>query len=110
LSPLASRSPEKERCAPGHTELERNGPKAVFGLRLRHAQTRAKNGYVVPTQLAQFHAWLGNREESLRFLEAAYNERAAWLVFIQQEGTYDFLHSEPRYRAIVKNMGLPPAD
>jgi hypothetical protein len=30
-------------------------------------------------------------------------------VFLQHDVNFDFLHSEPRYRAIVKKMGLPPA-
>jgi len=92
-----------------HQEVQRSGPHAIFEMQLRHALEHAKKGYIAPIELAQLHAWLGNKDESLRFLEAAYNERAAWLVFIQEDAGYDFLHAEPRYRTIVKNMGLPPA-
>jgi hypothetical protein len=45
----------------------------------------------------------------LKFLEIAYRERSPWIVFLQKEPVFDFLHSDERYRAIVKKMGLPPA-
>jgi hypothetical protein len=30
-------------------------------------------------------------------------------VFLQNEPAFDFLHSDERYRAIVKKIGLPPS-
>jgi len=45
----------------------------------------------------------------LKFLEAAFKERSPWIVFMQNEPIYDFLHSEPRYQELVKKIGLPPA-
>jgi hypothetical protein len=45
----------------------------------------------------------------LKYLEAAVQEHSAWLVFIQNEPIFDFLHPDERYRAIVKKIGLPPA-
>jgi hypothetical protein len=48
-------------------------------------------------------------EDTLRALEDSYRERSSWLPLVQKEPVFDFLHSEPRYRDIVKKMGLPPA-
>jgi hypothetical protein len=31
------------------------------------------------------------------------------MIFLQSEPIFDFVHAEPRYRAVVKNMGLPSA-
>jgi hypothetical protein len=42
-------------------------------------------------------------------LEQAYQEREPWLAHIQYLPYLDFVHSEPRYKAIVKRMGLSPA-
>ena len=52
---------------------------------------------------------LRSTEETLRYLEQAYEERSPFLVFVQSDANFDFLHAEPRYRAIIKKMGLPPA-
>jgi hypothetical protein len=30
-------------------------------------------------------------------------------VFLQKEPAFDFLHSDERYRALVRKIGLPPA-
>jgi hypothetical protein len=49
------------------------------------------------------------REETLKFLVVAYQERSPWIVFVQNEPVFDFLHSDPRYRALIKKIGLPPA-
>jgi hypothetical protein len=52
---------------------------------------------------------LKHKEEALHYLEQSYQERAPWLVRIQSNPDYDFLHSDPRYQAIVRKMGLPAA-
>lgn len=49
-----------------------------------------------------------DKEHTLAELEAAYKEHAGWLIFLQKEPMFNFLHNKPRYRAIVKNMGLQP--
>ena len=55
------------------------------------------------------YAQLGRKEETIRYLEESYRERSPDLVFLQKEPNSDFVHSDPRYRATVKKMGLPPA-
>jgi hypothetical protein len=52
---------------------------------------------------------LRRKEEALRYLEEAYREHCPDLVGLQNVPAFDFLHSEPRYRRIVNEMGLPPA-
>ena len=41
------------------------------------------------------------------FLEAAYEERSPRLVYLKVEPVFDFLHSDERYRALVRKVGLP---
>jgi len=45
----------------------------------------------------------------MKYLEASYRMHDPDLIFIQNEPLFDFLHSDPRYRALVKKIGLPPA-
>jgi len=59
--------------------------------------------------LAYDYAFLKRKEEALDALEDAFRERDPWMVFLQKEPVFDFLHSDERYRALVRKMGLPPA-
>jgi len=52
---------------------------------------------------------LEQREETLSSLEEAYRGHDPLLLWVQDEPAYDFVHSDERYRAIIKGMGLPPA-
>ena len=49
------------------------------------------------------------KDETLQQLKDAYREHAVDLVFLQSEPVFDFLHSDERYRALVKKIGLTPA-
>jgi hypothetical protein len=51
---------------------------------------------------------LHRKEDTLGFLDDAYHEHSARMIFLQVEPEFDFLHSEERYHVPVKKMGLPP--
>jgi tetratricopeptide (TPR) repeat protein len=93
-----------------HRAFERGGEKAVEQLEVRSILERARKQYVSPIDVARQYAMLGDKEETLTYLEAAYRERSPWLVFLQKEPVFDFLHADGRYRKLVKEIGLPTAD
>ena len=76
---------------------------------LKQDQERARKQYLSPIHLAYDYALLGRKEETLRALEDGFRERDPMLVFLQKWQAFDCLHSDPRYRALVAKMGLPPA-
>jgi TolB-like protein/DNA-binding winged helix-turn-helix (wHTH) protein len=78
-------------------------------LFLKQDEERARKRYLSPIHLAYDYAMLGSKEETLRELEDSFRERDPLLVFLQKWQAFDFLHSDPRYRALVAKMGLPPA-
>ena len=51
----------------------------------------------------------GRKEQTLHLLDEAYLVHDPRIIFLQNEPTLDFLHHEPRYQALVKKLGLPPA-
>jgi TolB-like protein/DNA-binding winged helix-turn-helix (wHTH) protein len=91
-----------------HLAFARNGEKGVEELGVNEVKARARKQYVSPLDIAFQSAFLGDKEQTLKFLEAAYKERSPGLVFLQKDPVFDFLHSNERYKTIVKNMGLPP--
>jgi hypothetical protein len=51
-------------------------------------------------------AGLGNQDQALAWLEKAYDERADGLTWINVDPMLDTLRKQPRFKAIVKRMGL----
>lgn len=100
---------KKDQLAEQVQVYRRGGFRAVLEWEVDVLKRKAAKQYVSPTDFADAYALLGRKEETIRYLEESYQERAPRLVFLQSDPTLDFLHSDPRYRAIVNKMGLPPA-
>jgi serine/threonine-protein kinase len=65
-----------------------------------------KSRYVSPAHLAQLHLGLGDRAGSLGLLEAAVRSRATEVVWLRVKWMYQPLHAEPRYHALLRQVGL----
>jgi TolB-like protein/DNA-binding winged helix-turn-helix (wHTH) protein len=102
-----SGSPEK--AAAVHRAFERDGEKGAERWGVDDIKARARKGYVSAFDIASAYAFLGDKEQTLKFLEDAYREHSPDLIFLQNEPNFDDLHSEPRYQTLVKKIGLPPA-
>ena len=89
--------------------FRRGGEKSVAIWQLNELKRLATKRYVSPWYLAQAYARVKDRDHTLAFLEKSYQEHSARMIFLQNAPWLDFLHTEPRYRAIVQKMGLPPA-
>ena len=100
---------EKDQLVRQVQVYRRGGFRAVLEWRVDDLKQKAAKQYVSPSDFADAYAVLGRKEETIRYLEKSYQERAPHLVFLQSNPDFDFLHSDPRYRAIIKKMGLPPA-
>jgi TolB-like protein/DNA-binding winged helix-turn-helix (wHTH) protein len=88
---------------------ERGGFKAVQELDLADLKKKALKQYVPPISFAYVYARLGMKEETIHYLQLAYEEHSPRLIHLQYEPDLDFLHSDERYRDIVRKVGLPPA-
>ena len=89
--------------------FERGGYRAILELQLDNLKRKAARQYVAPLDFAISYARLRRKDEALDYLEQAYQEHAPALVWIQNWPEWDFLHSDERYRSIVRRIGLPPA-
>jgi hypothetical protein len=50
---------------------------------------------------------LGEKEQALKWLETAYEERAAHIPTINVEPVFEGLHSDPHFQELVRRMCLP---
>jgi len=52
---------------------------------------------------------LGDKDEAFAWLEKAYEERTPLLRGIKRGYAWDSLRSDPRFKDLLKRMGLPEA-
>ncbi len=86
--------------------FDQNRLRALTLSQLEELKRESLQQYVPPEQFASLNADLGRKEQTISLLEEAYRRRSPQLIFIQTVPEYDFLHSDKRYQAIVKGMGL----
>jgi TolB-like protein/DNA-binding winged helix-turn-helix (wHTH) protein len=89
--------------------FESGGVRAAIEWQIRFDKARAGKNYVAPADVAELYAQLGDREQTLAQLEAAFQQHSPPLLWIQSDAAYDFLHTDPRYRSLIQRIGLPPA-
>lgn len=83
------------------------GEPAVERWGAENTKALARKQYYEMEFVASIIAFTGDKDETMKYLEASYRERDPDLIFIQDEPLFDFLHSDPRYQNLVKKMGLP---
>ena len=59
--------------------------------------------------VAVVYAGLKDKERILALLDQAYVERSHWLVWLNNDPRWDAFRSEPRFRELVRKVGLPVA-
>jgi len=62
--------------------------------------------YVSAVDIASIYAGLGDTDNAVAWLDRALQERASTLGFLAQNPTFDRLHDDPRFAAIVDRVGL----
>ena len=76
--------------------------KALFYLDA--LQIEAKDRYISPYDIAVIHAGLGDTKTALEHLQAALDDRSAWMVFLNVDPRLDALRGEPQLREIAKAL------
>jgi len=89
--------------------FEQGGYPAVLRWQISDLTRQTSKRYVSPVYLAVSYAQLGRREETLSLLEEATRQHSPLLLWIQNDPAFDFLHSDERYRSLIRRIGLPPA-
>lgn len=95
--------------AAAHRAWITGGEPAVERWGANNIKALARKQYIDGEFVASIIAFAGDKEETMKYLEASYLIHDPYLIFIQNEPLFDFLHTDPRYQALVKKMGLPPA-
>ena len=73
----------------------------------RMDQAEHRDEYVPAIERARAYVRLGNREQALRWLEAACDERNAFSLLVNADPFYDGLRSDSRFDRLVERVGRP---
>ncbi len=93
-------------AAAAHKVWIKGGETAVEQWGANNLESEARKHYVPALDLANTHAYTGDKDETMRYLEAAYRAHEPDLIILQYEPIFDFLHDDTRYLALVNRIGL----
>ena len=82
------------------------GDRAAAMAEAEDLKKKSLHGTVSPFNLALVSLGLGDRERTLDYLEQAYAADSQWLGWLKLDKAFDPLRSEPRFKALLKKLGL----
>jgi TolB-like protein/DNA-binding winged helix-turn-helix (wHTH) protein/Flp pilus assembly protein TadD len=66
--------------------------------------------YVSPYGVAQIYATLNDKEQTYKWLETAYRDRAVWMSYLAVDPVFDSIRSEERFRDLLRRVDLRRED
>jgi TolB-like protein/DNA-binding winged helix-turn-helix (wHTH) protein/Flp pilus assembly protein TadD len=73
---------------------------------IRELQDISGKRYVSPYGVAQIYAALNDKEQTYKWLETAYRDRAVWLSYLAVDPVFHSIRSEERFRDLLHRVGL----
>jgi TolB-like protein/DNA-binding winged helix-turn-helix (wHTH) protein/Tfp pilus assembly protein PilF len=74
---------------------------------VRELQAISSKRYVSPYGVAQIYAALNDKEQTYKWLDTAYRDRAVWMSYLAVDPVFDSIRSEDRFRDLLQRVGLP---
>jgi len=73
----------------------------------------ANNQVFMPINLAEAYTAAGDKDRAFYWLEQAYSRRGhgnagVFMVFLNRDPFLELLHTDPRYKDLLRRVGLPP--
>ena len=77
-------------------------------LRIAHQlEVISRKRYVSPYGLAQIYAASNRKEETFKWLQAAYEDHAVWMGYLAVDPIFDRYRSDERFKDLLRRVGLP---
>jgi tetratricopeptide (TPR) repeat protein len=71
-------------------------------------QTLSRERYLSPYALAQVFAALNDKDQTFKWLQTAFDDRAVWMSYLGVDPLFDRFHSDQRYHDMLRRVGLLP--
>ena len=69
-------------------------------------QSISNTRYVSPYGLAQIYAALGDKEQTFKWLQIAFDDRAVWMSYLAVDPVFDNLRSDQRFQDLLRRTHL----
>jgi TolB-like protein/Flp pilus assembly protein TadD len=73
---------------------------------LDELKDRAQQTYVQPLGMASIHLALGQKDQAMDWLQAAFNNRSTGLVYLKVDPVFDPLRADARFVDLLRRMGM----
>ena len=73
---------------------------------LKELSELSKQRYISPLRIALIYMGLGQKDQTFKWLEKAYEERDFWMTLIKTAPPFERLRSDPRFKKLLKKMNL----
>ncbi len=84
-----------------------SGKKAEGLQRLERLLALRRNRFVSSYDIAVFYAAIGDRKQTLDWLDKAIEERAGLVVYLRVDPIWDSVRDDPRFEKIIRQVGIP---
>jgi TolB-like protein/tetratricopeptide (TPR) repeat protein len=71
-------------------------------------QAISSERYVSPYGLAQIYAALNDKEQTFKWLQIAYDDRAVWMSYLAVDPIFDGFRSDQRFQDLLRRVRLLP--
>jgi len=85
-----------------------SGKEGYWRWMLDYWTERAKQEYVPRTDFAAIYAYLGDKDQAMRWLEEAYEEHEFRMAALNVAPEWDPLRDDPRFQDLLLRMNLEP--
>ena len=75
---------------------------------IRRLDQESKRTYVSPYQKAVVYAGLGQKDEALKYIEQAFNERSLLATSLRFDPRLNDLRADPRFQDFMRRTGITP--
>ncbi len=85
----------------------RSGKKRLAHAMLKDLTDPSRRNFVLPGTIALVYTGLGDKEQALDWLERAFEERDASLVWLKTDPRFDSLRGAKKFQALLAKIGFP---
>jgi len=98
----------EEEVAGLEDAYQTSGKEGYWRWMLDYWTERAKQEYVPRTSFAEIYAYLGDKDQAMRWLEEGYKEHEVFMTLLNVAPEWDPLRDDPRFQDLLRRMNLQP--
>jgi serine/threonine-protein kinase len=98
----------EEEVAGLEDAYQTSGKEGYWRWMLDYWTERAQQEYVPRTSFAEIYAYLGDKDQAMRWLEEGYEEREFLMTTLNVAPEWDPLRDDPRFQDLMRRMNLEP--